>query len=95
MSQHKTKDWASIPSMCKVELGRSGARTPLFPDANSATRQGRMVFTVLIDIVLCPFSHILVAIDTSIYALVQDVSLANNRFRKRTLRERDVRPTRN
>jgi hypothetical protein len=34
-----------------------------------------MVFTVLIDIVMCPFSHILVAIDTSCYVLVQDVSI--------------------
>jgi hypothetical protein len=36
-----------------------------------------MVFTVLIDIVLCPFSHILVAIGTSFYVLVQDVSIQN------------------
>jgi hypothetical protein len=35
-----------------------------------------MVFTVLVNIVLCPFSHILVPIDTSFYVLVQDVSLS-------------------
>ena len=33
-----------------------------------------MVFTVLIDIVLCPFSHISVTNSTSLYVLVQDVS---------------------
>ena len=35
-----------------------------------------MVFTVLTNIVLCPFSHILVTINTSHYVLVQDVSHA-------------------
>jgi ABC-type branched-subunit amino acid transport system substrate-binding protein len=34
-----------------------------------------MVFTVLVNIVLCPFSHTLVTIDTSLYVLVQDVSI--------------------
>jgi len=40
-----------------------------------AWAHGRIVFTVLSNIVLCPFSHILVTIDTSLYVLVQDVSL--------------------
>ena len=34
-----------------------------------------MVFTVLVNIVLCPFSHTSIAIDTSLYVLVQDVSI--------------------
>ena len=34
-----------------------------------------MVFTVLTNIVLCPFSHILVTNNTSFYVLVQDVRL--------------------
>jgi hypothetical protein len=34
-----------------------------------------MVFTVLIYIVLCPFSHTLVTNTTSYYVLVQDVSI--------------------
>jgi hypothetical protein len=38
-----------------------------------AWAQGRMVFTVLINIVLCPFSHISIANATSSYVLVQDV----------------------
>jgi hypothetical protein len=33
-----------------------------------------MVFTVLANIVLCPFSHTLVISGTSLYVLVQDVS---------------------
>ena len=33
------------------------------------------MFTVLVNIVMCPFSHILVATDTSFYVLVQDVSI--------------------
>ena len=33
-----------------------------------------MVFTVLANIVLCPFSHILAKTNTSFYVLVQDVS---------------------
>jgi hypothetical protein len=33
------------------------------------------VFTVLANIVLCPFSHTLVINSTSLYVLVQDVSL--------------------
>ena len=33
-----------------------------------------MVFTVLANIVLCPFSHILAPNHTSVYVLVQDVS---------------------
>jgi hypothetical protein len=32
-----------------------------------------MVFTVLVNIVLCPFSHTSLALDTSLYVLVQDV----------------------
>ena len=32
------------------------------------------MFTVLANIVLCPFSHILVTNSTSLYVLVQDVS---------------------
>jgi hypothetical protein len=39
-----------------------------------AWAHGRMVFTVLVNIILCPFSHILVANGTSSYVLVQDVS---------------------
>jgi hypothetical protein len=34
-----------------------------------------MVFTVLTTIVLCPFSHVLVTRDTSLYVLVQDVRM--------------------
>ena len=34
-----------------------------------AWAQGRIVFTVLFNIVLCPFSHILVAIDTSLLCI--------------------------
>jgi len=34
-----------------------------------------MVFTVLANIVLCPFSHTLVINNTSSYVFVQDVSL--------------------
>ena len=33
------------------------------------------MFTVLVNIVMCSFSHILVATDTSFYVLVQDVSI--------------------
>ena len=33
-----------------------------------------MVFTVLVNIILCPFSHISIAKATSLYVLVQDVS---------------------
>ena len=33
-----------------------------------------MVFTVLANIVLCPFSHTLVINNTSLYVLVQDLS---------------------
>ena len=33
-----------------------------------------MVFTVLVNIILCPFSHISIAKATSLYVFVQDVS---------------------
>ena len=34
-----------------------------------------MVFTVLANIVLCPFSHTLVINNTSLYVLVQDLRI--------------------
>ena len=37
-----------------------------------------MVFTVLVNIVLCPFSHILVPNFTSLYVLMQDLSQWKN-----------------
>jgi hypothetical protein len=49
--------------MCTVELGHTGEWYSLFS----------------LNIVLCPFSHIFVTNSTSLYVLVQDVSIPNTR----------------